>query len=558
MYLKKSQALFNFLGIFCFIGLCIAFPLKIIVMMKVLYITFGPRTMIFRYLVYFLLNIFILLTLFLINRRRLVWLYYLVATIYLIVRSIYFMYFNVPFSISQSFLMIGESGTLLARQNFIFPLATLLLFADLPFFIGVVSRMKVLRSKIFHNSFQTKIIFLILIIGLIMIHIVAYTNRPLKILWGDQEVLGPATIVKNFGFIPYEIIAAYRSFNPIKTSDAKAHYSDNVFLASNKTKHPNIFCLQLESVDAAVINLQYNGQYVMPYLHSLSQKHIYYPFMVSYHGIGGTADTEFSLINSTLPTNTQFSMKLDDYPNSIFKRLNSYYETKIFHNNIEEYDNRKVSFPKMGVEEYIGFRHMKLKEYGWGACDHDVFKYILDMLKNKHNPYFYYYITMSSHIPFTYLPKNVIEHDFDGVKNTSKRHALQAFRYVDRQIQFFINSIDRSNTYFFIYGDHNVPLAKLNDFPLASIILDGRVMEFVPLIILSPNNQKYREERYAISFLDMAPTILSLSGIKSSIRTDGMDLLTKPFPINHPDLVTLNGKKYSAGKVYDLMRKKLD
>ena len=367
--------------------------------------------------------------------------------------------------------------------------------------------------------------------------------------------MGSIAVVKNFGFLTYEAVSAYRTFSPDKNPEFNITYSKKVFRTRGIASHPNIICLQLESIDASVINAKYQGKYVMPFLHGLSQRYIYYPYMLSYHGAGGTSDTEFSIINSTLPSQTRHSMRLREYPNSIFLLLRGVYDTKLFHNITEEFFNRDSALAKMGVGEYIGLRRMKLKESGWGASDHDVFVFIQNMLKAQKEPYLYYYLTMSSHTPFTYVPQDCIEPDFDNIKNTTQRHAFQAFRYVDRQLESFITSLDRKNTYVFLWGDHEAPLAKFSDFPSSSIQIDSDIMEFVPLVIMTPDNKKYLEDNFAISFLDLAPTLLTLSGVEGNIRTDGVTLL--PRPTTHPDIKSKQGLNYPATRIYQLIKVKL-
>jgi lipoteichoic acid synthase len=394
-----------------------------------------------------------------------------------------------------------------------------------------------------------------IMLSYLLIHIPAYWNKPPARQWHEQLYIGAMSIVKNFGFIPYEAISLYRTLVPIINKDVRVPYSSRTVFFEATTTHPNIICLQLESIDAAVISTQYKGQYVMPFLHALSRHFIYYPYMLSYHGSGGTSDTEFSIINSTLPSTTQHSMRLTSYPNSLFYQLKGTYNTKMFHNLTEEFFNRDEALAKMKVGEYIGFRKMKLKEYGWGASDHDVYQYILNLLKIQREPYLYYYLTMSSHIPFTYVPPADIERDFDSIGNTIQRHALQAFRYTDRQLEIFIKSLNRANIYVFIWGDHKAPLIQSNGFRDSALEVDNDSMEFVPLVILTPDNQHYTEGRYAISSLDIAPTLLTLSGVNGNIQSDGVNLMVRY--LAHPPLKSKLGNEFQADRIYKLIKEKL-
>jgi hypothetical protein len=59
----------------------------------------------------------------------------------------------------------------------------------------------------------------------------------------------------------------------------------------------------------------------------------------------------------------------------------------------------------------------------------------------------------------------------------------------------------------------------------ASFNYDNRYFEFVPLIIVSPDNKVYKEEKEVASFLDISPTVLYSSGVKANLNSDGKNLL---------------------------------
>ena len=54
------------------------------------------------------------------------------------------------------------------------------------------------------------------------------------------------------------------------------------------------------------------------------------------------------------------------------------------------------------------------------------------------------------------------------------------------------------------------------------------IFEFVPLIISTPDNKKFKETNSVASFLDISPTILSAAGIEFTVKTNGVNLLDLP------------------------------
>ena len=53
------------------------------------------------------------------------------------------------------------------------------------------------------------------------------------------------------------------------------------YLPLQKTsEHPNIVAIQVEAMDSNVINQKYKDKYITPYLNSLSQENVYYPYVL--------------------------------------------------------------------------------------------------------------------------------------------------------------------------------------------------------------------------------------------------------------------------------------
>ena len=218
-----------------------------------------------------------------------------------------------------------------------------------------------------------------------------------------------------------------------------------------------------------------------------------------------------------------FNLVNYEHENSFLKHMNNY-RRKVFHGNYGYYYNRDHNFKKMGFEEYYDIVKMDLEFSGYGALDGEMFEYVLKKIPEDLNKKFYYHIiTITTHSPFTDLLKAGIKNPYMEVRNERERNYLHTLKYVDERMSSFIESVKekRKDTYIFIYGDHTGG-ADGENYQIKSRIEDK---EFTPLVIITPEKKRYKEERKIATFLDFAPTILKVSGTGGIVKTFGNNLL---------------------------------
>jgi phosphoglycerol transferase MdoB-like AlkP superfamily enzyme len=309
-------------------------------------------------------------------------------------------------------------------------------------------------------------------------------------------------------------------------------YGPEISAPAVMKKHPDFVLIQVESMGAFIIDRKYKGAFVMPFLHELSGKCLFFPYTLSYHEGGFTTDCEFSVINSLEPL-TDFAanwLKNYGYENSLLKRLvKDDYQTLVFHGNMGSFFNRKVTFKQMGYDKFYDIADMGLKEVSWGAPDGDVFNFVKTQLPTQHEPFLYHVITMSSHEPFTLVNPYYRNDFFDSITDYHTKGYYISFSYVDSVVSSFVKSIRETNPNccIFIYGDH-APPTPFSFHKKAVYTYDNRFFEFVPLFVITPDSRIHYETNCAASFLDIAPTVLSLSGIAYHLRTGGENLLKVP------------------------------
>jgi len=309
-------------------------------------------------------------------------------------------------------------------------------------------------------------------------------------------------------------------------------------------------------MDSNIIHHTYKGKYITPYLHALSKNSIYFPYVLSYHKAGGTSDCEFSVLNSIEPLDDFPSMKIAyyTYPNSVVRMLaGASYATHAFHGNTGSYFNRKQAFARMGFTEYHDMEKMGLSHEGWGAPDDKVFRYAFNLIKTLPQPFFCYIITMTRHGPYTNAAGYYQNNDFDSIRDETARNFFNSMSYVDRTLEEFVSQIRShfENTYIFIWGDHT-PNIENSYYNQSSFHMDGKYFEFVPLIIITPDNAVYFENKHAASFLDFAPTILQISGIAFDFKTDGHAL---PDSTGEYRKIPYKGTEYDRAFLYEKIAK---
>ena len=214
-----------------------------------------------------------------------------------------------------------------------------------------------------------------------------------------------------------------------------------------------------------------------------------------------------------------------------FKKAN--YDTLAFHGLTEGYYHRGTSYPKMGYDEYWDIFKLNLnkKEYlhhnNYGALDEYLFEESLKILNTNSSPFYAHFITLSSHAPFTVSPRR--DNRFKAIEDNIVENYFYSMNYVDQCISNFVNAlkIKHPETFFFIYGDHcpGIFSDKKIGFRTSKYSINNMTMEFVPLLILTPDGKKHREISKIVSFLDIGYSLLNAVEIDYSVYSFGDNLL---------------------------------
>ncbi len=462
------------------------------------------------------------------RKRTLFVVFYIVQALYIVINMSYYMYFHNYLHVEQFISNFYEGAA--AVLNASSPSNPVLLTAvmDLPFFILILT----LYPRVHRLRIRLKVpVAAVVVLSLLITAAAQYEHYKDNIFItqiANGLRLGESYIVQRYGTFMNSIVSVAKMGNEQQLIES-FRYGPERTGEKVAQSNPNIFIVQVESLESEIVNKKHEGSYIMPFLNSLTSDSVYYPYMVSYHFYGGTSDCEFSVINTVEPLTYYTSIKLIsyDYPNSFVKRLtDGPYNAYAFHGNIGRYYNRDIALERFGFDEFYDIARMDMEDVGWGAPDSQVFDFSLNTVSSSGAPVLSYVITMSSHGPFNNVSNYYNDPVFDNVKDKKLRDYYNSMAYVDRTLKEYAAQIRSKydNAYIIIFGDHT-PQVGNEEYKEAFMMIDDYRYEFVPLFIITPDDMRYEEDREVVSFIDIAPTVLNISGVSYSIRTNGKDLL---------------------------------
>jgi len=463
----------------------------------------------------------------------------------------YFLYYHSYLHFLQWISLFKEaiiSATHLANPKSI---QLLVVFIDVPLALYIFLKGFKKEIREFNLSALKNLVLALSLLILLVVEINNYSAGKSIIHYMDDRYTGETEIVARYGTLVNSGINVIKNYSEKKLieqltyghrltgpgptiKDDKSSSSPTI-----KTGKPNYVIIQVESMDANIVKQQYKDSYVMPFLGSLRESSVYYPYTLSYHKGGGTSDTEFSIINSVESLDSFPAIKLTsyNYPNSVVSKLSkATYSTMAFHGNVGTFYNRDIAFSKMGFKKFYDINSMKYTDEGWGAPDDKVFSFAFDTMEKSSKPFLSYIITMTSHGPFESARNYYNNNRYDKIEDALVKNYFNSMNYVDNSIKDFVTKIQAefANTYIFIYGDHT-PNIHTEDYYQASFLDGDKYFEFVPLFIITPDKQKHLESSVVASFLDISPSILGSSGIPYTIYSDGTNLLSaNRNPLNLP------------------------
>ena len=480
---------------------------------------------------------------------------YLAQDIFLLVHASYISLFNCPIHMWSFYRLVWELIPALKNQSA--PLSFhvyIMTLIDLPLFLLLILKYGTIISHV--QTFRNKRV--ILCPALMLLFALIFATELLifpQIDYFRPSREAESALIRRYGLVGYTLFdLVVKPFD--KSKSVLLNYGPETILTPSSNRTPSgIVVIQVESLDAGIVDYRWQGSYITPFLHRLSQESVYFPYLMSYHKAGGTSDCEVAVLNSVEPLDDFPTMKADAYPyphSMVKKLLNKGFATQAFHGNVGDFYNRDFAYFTMGFTEFYDQARMRLKSEGWGASDGKVIAYAEQKIRSCRRPFFSYIITMSSHETFRNVNNYYVDDRFTGVKPAMTQSYLKSMAYVDRTLEQFIGNIRREypDSFIYVFGDHTPYVLQKGPFQRTSLVMDERNFEFVPLFILTPDHQVRRETEKAVSFLDLAPTILATAGVSGTINTYGENLLSSRLAKRIP----LSGNYYDRKFLFEAAR----
>lgn len=311
-------------------------------------------------------------------------------------------------------------------------------------------------------------------------------------------------------------------------------------LASGK----NLFFIQVESLESAVIGQKINNQEITPNLNKLLKEGLYFDNYYTQVGPGNTADVEFVTLNSLYPLINEVAFI--DYPYNTYDSLpniliKNNYHTYSLHGDVESFWNRVNIYPALGYQQSINKNDFTVKETGFETLsDNDFLSQSIEKIKTFPQPFMATLITLTSHTPFI-IPEEYqkIKFPVDSTLSDRQKNYLESIHYTDNALGIFIDELKKNGLYdnslIAIYGDHGstTNISGQLDVETEDKILESLRPNRVPLILLYPKLNSNLKGTISTpgSHLDLYPTIANLLGITLPKSIFGQDLLNTKIPI---------------------------
>ncbi|CAH0993186.1 Lipoteichoic acid synthase 1 [Sinobacterium norvegicum] len=307
-------------------------------------------------------------------------------------------------------------------------------------------------------------------------------------------------------------------------------------------KNRNIVFVQLESLQNFLIDYEYNGHEVTPFLNTLRTKSLYWDYIFDVTHLGRTSDAEFAIMTGLLPDTRKpaqlgiVSSSFTTLPKTLAEIGYSSYS---YHGYKKQFWNRAVAHPAYGIEKmYFKESYPTSSKLGLGASDNAVYSFVAENIANKNQPSFNFIISLSSHHPYIYIPSEFRQPYTDLNKNEFGLTAdyLASASYADDALKNFFEKMKQeqqlNNTVFVIYGDHDRGgLGTRNPPPGLDQKIFSAEQDKVIFMIYIPGEEaliqsaasNYRNTHGGLH--DLPPTILHLLGTPPVYGMIGTNLL---------------------------------
>lgn len=550
---------------------------------------------IFSSLSYWVTLVFFGLTMYLyyystVRTQRILRFIYAIFSIVLFIDVIYYNYFNQLVSVNQIWQIKNIKGTEDSVKSAI-PLMSVVILADLPVLWLIYRKF---RSRIDEDASKrislkkkrwvaTGLIVSIIIIALnplrlasiaklnsteaVTVHVKDAVESTLGKVVYNLSSLG--TILQNKD-VSADVVEEISEDVMDETGESEDTSDSGQARYAGVGKGMNLVVIQVESMQNFVLNTEYNGQEVTPYLNQLLKEDtLYFNHYFTNMGKGNTSDAEFSTQTGLYPVieGASYDMYVDNSFNALPELMaeKGYYTSAAIGDDKDFY-NRATVYPRLGFDQFYNEENLDMDEIsGLGLSDKSLFRQMAQNLSQQEAPFYSFIITLTNHYPYVLdAPLEATLELKDEDKDTLFGGYLQTIRYTDEAIGEFVEALKENglydNTVIVIYGDHhglncldNENYEKMTEF--LGYSYDYDTMLNIPLLIHIPGLGEARTIETVGGQVDFLATMANLFDLDlASTVTFGQDLLNADEGFVATVAYMLQGSFIKDGVLYEIGR----
>ena len=294
-------------------------------------------------------------------------------------------------------------------------------------------------------------------------------------------------------------------------------------------ENTNIIVIQWESLDEKMVDYKYKDFEITPFVNQMRQESLYFNNFYAQH-VNGSFDADLSFLTSLYPVNRNYSYRENDLSqfDSLVKQLQQKgYQTLAFHGNDRDFFHRDQAFSELGFERFYALDDYSLEDCilevektTLGINDYDFFKQSLDFLEQAEEPFFGFFITVTSHTPFDFYPPEEKREEFTDIENRLVEDFYHSLSFTDLSLEMFVEELENrglmDDTLLVIYSDHESALEEEEYTSFRNFNLERNVKRphHIPLLIYHPELEPGIVEKTG-TITDLAPTLLDLLGEES-------------------------------------------
>jgi len=294
-------------------------------------------------------------------------------------------------------------------------------------------------------------------------------------------------------------------------------------------KGKNVILISAESLQAFPLELEADGQPIMPNLRSFARESLNFVRFYDQTNLGTTADAEFMAMQSLypLPSGCVWYTHSGNAYRAVPTILSEQgYATVSACGTDADFMNFGYMHNRYGVQQsYFNKTFTGGEQINGWLSDADFFRQMAAVLETVDRPFMAFLLSSSGHNPFD-IPETSKSLKLGELEGTRLGKYLHAAHYFDRAFGEFIRRLRETGlldeSVVAVYGDHqaflgNPPeLGRLLGFDSNNIYDSWFATKRVPFLIRLPGGAAAGPRDAVGGHLDMAPTLLGLLGVSAS------------------------------------------